>query len=273
MFCPQCGNELWTGDNFCSNCGTTVRQKGLEKEPENKIAKVVGKEPIEQTDTSAKEADQPRGDASAKIPISTPKIQAAADQISVKEPPDPMGKSRLDFPDGSSYFGHTLNGEPHSEGIMRYPDGSVYEGEFEYGKRSGVGTLTNRNRGFRRAGEWKNDKFDKREEKTQDKGVNSSENSGRSIQGKEDKKNWIASAGWVIAIIFGGVVGLLIVRYGGLIPSISVVVGSIVFTKYKNQFSKFVALIFGVVSCLATLLIVGTAYMLMTGRNWFTMPW
>ena len=58
----------------------------MKKEPENKIAKVVGKEPIEQTDTSAKEADasikadQPSGDTSAKNPILAPKIQADVDQ-------------------------------------------------------------------------------------------------------------------------------------------------------------------------------------------------
>ena len=72
-----------------------------------------------------------------------------------------MGKSQLEFPDGSFYFGHTLNGQPHSDGIMRYPNESVYEGEFEYGERSGFGTLTTKNR-YKRVGEWKNDKLFKR---------------------------------------------------------------------------------------------------------------
>jgi len=147
MFCPQCGNELWAGDKYCSKCGTPTRQN-LEKEPETQIGNVVDKEPTEKTDASVKETDasikvdQPSRDTSAMESMVTTDVPVDGNTIPLKEPPDPTGKLRLDFPDGSSYFGYTLNGQPHSTGVMWYADNSVYEGEFEYGKRSGIGTLT-----------------------------------------------------------------------------------------------------------------------------------
>jgi len=117
---------------------------------------------------------------------------------------------------------------------------------------------------LKRVGDWKNDKLDTRAEITQDKEVNFSENSDRSIQRKEDKtKNRVDSVAWVFAIILLCIAGFLIVRYGGLVGGLSLGVGITVFTATKNRVSSFVAFLSGVVSGLATYGIGSTAFVMM----------
>lgn len=52
------------------------------------------------------------------------------------------GHSTQTSPDGFEYTGEWSDGKPHGTGRLTWPDLSSFEGQFEYGVRSGFGTLT-----------------------------------------------------------------------------------------------------------------------------------
>ena len=60
--------------------------------------------------------------------------------------------------DGDDYSGEkNAQGQPHGKGIMHYKNGDIYNGEWQNGKRHGIGTMTSGSRTYN--GQWKNDQF------------------------------------------------------------------------------------------------------------------
>lgn len=52
------------------------------------------------------------------------------------------GQAHFRWPDGRTYDGSWVNGEPHGAGTETLPDGSRYRGEWRQGERHGEGSLT-----------------------------------------------------------------------------------------------------------------------------------
>eukprot|EP00357_Protocruzia_adherens_P013500 CAMPEP_0115000018 /NCGR_PEP_ID=MMETSP0216-20121206/16499_1 /TAXON_ID=223996 /ORGANISM="Protocruzia adherens, Strain Boccale" /LENGTH=237 /DNA_ID=CAMNT_0002365019 /DNA_START=67 /DNA_END=780 /DNA_ORIENTATION=+ len=52
---------------------------------------------------------------------------------------------QLDLPNGNTYSGNLLNGQPYGTGMEFKPDGTYYKGEFRNGKWHGQGYLANSN--------------------------------------------------------------------------------------------------------------------------------
>jgi hypothetical protein len=44
-------------------------------------------------------------------------------------------------PDCSSYFGDWVEDRPHGKGVENYPGGTTYSGEYQRGKKQGMGRL------------------------------------------------------------------------------------------------------------------------------------
>ncbi len=68
-----------------------------------------------------------------------------------------VGEAEINFPDGSTYHGHMLDGKLHGLGYMRMAGGCQYEGGFKNNMRDGAGLFVTP-AGNRFDGEWKENK-------------------------------------------------------------------------------------------------------------------
>jgi len=56
--------------------------------------------------------------------------------------PDQRVESQINYDDGGTYVGTTLNGVPDGRGVLTFPNGARYEGDIKNGKTEGQGTFT-----------------------------------------------------------------------------------------------------------------------------------
>jgi hypothetical protein len=88
------------------------------------------------------------------VPIATPDTTVGAAQPTVSSTdaealetspaatPDQRVESQINYDDGGTYVGTTLNGVLDGRGVLTFPNGARYEGDFKNGKTDGRGTLT-----------------------------------------------------------------------------------------------------------------------------------
>ncbi len=71
-----------------------------------------------------------------------PSTDAEALETPPAATPDQRVESQINYDDGGTYVGTTLNGVLDGRGVLTFPNGARYEGDFKNGKTDGRGTLT-----------------------------------------------------------------------------------------------------------------------------------
>lgn len=154
-FCTQCGTQNPESENFCSECGTSLRPAAAPPMPAYSAPAPMPPHPVA----------YPMPPYTAAPPKKKPFIWLVLAAMIILAAGGigyylySNGNGAITLPDGSRYVGNYKNRLPHGAGVLSDKDGTKYEGQFREGKLNGSGTMTMPN-GTVYTGDFKDGKAD-----------------------------------------------------------------------------------------------------------------
>lgn len=137
-FCTQCGTQNPESENFCSECGTSLRPAAAPPMPAYSAPSPMP--PQNDSYSMSPYTDAPPKKKSFVWLVLAAVIILAAGGIGYYLYSN--GNGEITLGDGSKYVGDYKNRMPHGSGVLHDKDGTKYEGQFREGKLNGSGTMT-----------------------------------------------------------------------------------------------------------------------------------
>lgn len=137
-FCTQCGTQNPESENFCSECGTSLRPAAAPPMPTYGAPSPMP--PHNVSYPMPPYTDAPPKKRSFVWLVLAAMIILAAGGIGYYLYSN--GNGAITLQDGSRYVGDYKNRLPHGSGVLSDKDGTKYEGQFREGKLNGSGTMT-----------------------------------------------------------------------------------------------------------------------------------